>query len=202
MMMSRNPAQANNPQARLMKYLPLVFTVVFIRFPAGVLLYYAMSNICRIVQQDLMYRFDPKVKGLVAREIEEVETLTHEIDEKEGNGRRPGGGGRSPGAGGAGTAGGGGGAGSKGASGGRRSRFGDLLAAAAEQQKKKPAGSGDPGAGRHRYREGRTAPDRKLLRLIRLIGSPADVQRNLLQTADERHQRPRARGRQVGIRFE
>jgi YidC/Oxa1 family membrane protein insertase len=61
MMMSRNPAQANNPQARLMKYLPLVFTVVFIRFPAGVLLYYAMSNICRIVQQDLMYRFDPKV---------------------------------------------------------------------------------------------------------------------------------------------
>ena len=96
-MMSRNPNPAQNPQMRLMKYLPLVFMVLFIRFPAGVLLYYAMSNICRIVQQDLMYRFDPKVKGLVAQEIEEVETHTHEIDEKEGNGQaRRGGGGRSP----------------------------------------------------------------------------------------------------------
>ena len=64
-MMSRNPAAAQNPQMRMMKYLPLLFVVFFIRFPAGVLLYYAMSNVCRIVQQDLMYRFDPKVKALV-----------------------------------------------------------------------------------------------------------------------------------------
>jgi YidC/Oxa1 family membrane protein insertase len=87
-MMSRNPNAAQNPQMKLMKYLPVVFTVIFIRFPAGVLLYYAMSNVCRIVQQDLMYRFDPKVKGLVAQEVQEVEALTHEIDEREARDRK------------------------------------------------------------------------------------------------------------------
>jgi YidC/Oxa1 family membrane protein insertase len=81
-MMSRNPAAAQNPQMRLMKYLPLLFAVFFIRFPAGVLLYYAMSNVCRIVQQDAMYRFDPKVKALVNREVQEVEAHTQEIDEE------------------------------------------------------------------------------------------------------------------------
>ena len=83
-MMTRNPAAAQNPQMRLMKYLPLLFVVFFIRFPAGVLLYYAMSNVCRIVQQDAMYRFDPKVKALVTQEVQEVEAHTHEIDEQDG----------------------------------------------------------------------------------------------------------------------
>ena len=81
-MMSRNPAAANNPQARLMRFAPLVFVLFCIRFPAGVVLYYTVSNICRIVQQDLMYRFDPKVKALVAQEVVEVEELTHEIDDR------------------------------------------------------------------------------------------------------------------------
>ncbi len=83
MMMSRNPAAAQNPQMRLMKYAPLIFAVFFIRFPAGVLLYYAMSNVCRIVQQDAMYRFDPKVKALVNQEVQEVEAHTQEIDEQD-----------------------------------------------------------------------------------------------------------------------
>jgi YidC/Oxa1 family membrane protein insertase len=82
-MMSRNPNAAQNPQMRMMKYLPLVFAVFFIRFPAGVLLYYAMSNVCRVVQQDAMYRFDPKVKALVNQEVQEVEAKTHDIDDRE-----------------------------------------------------------------------------------------------------------------------
>jgi YidC/Oxa1 family membrane protein insertase len=82
-MMSRNPNAAQNPQMRMMKYLPLVFAVFFIRFPAGVLLYYAMSNVCRVVQQDAMYRFDPKVKALVGQEVLEVEAKTHEIDDRQ-----------------------------------------------------------------------------------------------------------------------
>jgi YidC/Oxa1 family membrane protein insertase len=87
MMMNRNQSSyAANPQMatqmRLMKFLPLVFVVFCIRFPAGVILYYTMSNICRIVQQDAMYRFDPKVKALVAKEVTEVETLTDKIDEE------------------------------------------------------------------------------------------------------------------------
>src|ERR1700722_17078632 len=89
-MMSRHPHAAQNPQMRLMKYLPLAFTIFFIRFPAGVLLYYAMSNVCRIVQQDAMYRFDPRVKALVVQEVREVEALTHEIDERDaGRGKGP-----------------------------------------------------------------------------------------------------------------
>ena len=73
---------------RMMKYFAPLFALICIRFPAGVIVYYATSNICRIIQQDAMYRFDPKVKALVAAEVEEVEELTQEIDERERN--RPG----------------------------------------------------------------------------------------------------------------
>lgn len=83
MMVSRNPANANNSQARMMKYFAPLFTLVSIRFPAGVILYYSTSNICRIIQQDAMYRFDPKVKALVAQDVIEVEEITEEIDEQE-----------------------------------------------------------------------------------------------------------------------
>jgi YidC/Oxa1 family membrane protein insertase len=137
--MSRNPQAAQNPQMRMMKFLPLLFVIFCIKFPAGVILYYSMSNVCRIVQQDLMYRFDPKVKALVAQEVQEVEAMTHEIDERDaaqqrGPGYTPprgispaktaGEGGRRPDAG-----------GRAGSTGGRM-KFRDLLASAAEQQRK------------------------------------------------------------------
>lgn len=125
MMMSRNQAQGNvNPQMRMMKYLAPLFALFCIRFPAGVVVYYATSNICRIAQQDLMYRFDPKVKALVAQEVIEVEEITQEIDEGK---RRPGY--TPPRSAKAATA----TAAQSQPSG--RSRFRDLLAAAAEQQK-------------------------------------------------------------------
>jgi YidC/Oxa1 family membrane protein insertase len=158
-MMSRNPAAAQNPQMRLMKYLPLVFVVFFINFPAGVLLYYAMSNVCRIVQQDLMYRFDPKVKALVAQEVQEVEAHTHEIDDEKAGRSKSGGDGAARGPtptskqpqkdGGTGATSGSGSAGKgsgTGASGGR-SRFRDLLAAAAEQQQQRSTSSKQPKGG-------------------------------------------------------
>ena len=85
-MMSRNPAAAANPQARMMRFLPLIFVVFCFRFPAGVVLYYTVSNLCRIAQQDLMYRFDPKVKALVAKEVIEVEEITKEIDDRKKTG--------------------------------------------------------------------------------------------------------------------
>ena len=161
MMMNRNPAaMQNNPQMRMMKYLPLLFVLFCVRFPAGVILYYTMSNICRIVQQDAMYRFDPKVKTLVAKDVAEVEELTHEIDERaDGGGSGSGKGGRGGGSGsngqGAGASAGRSGSGSGGTKkpndssgadangGGGRSRFRALLAAAAEQQKdQKPKPTG------------------------------------------------------------
>jgi YidC/Oxa1 family membrane protein insertase len=147
-MMNRNPAASQNPQMRMMKYLPVLFVVFTARFPAGVLLYYSMSNVCRIIQQDAMYRFDPKVKALVAKEVEEVEEITEEIDRDDGSGGRRGGSARGPGGGGSGGS--SGSSGSAGAGGGRRggvpeaspppkpaggrSRFRDMLAAAADQQ--------------------------------------------------------------------
>jgi YidC/Oxa1 family membrane protein insertase len=83
-MMSRNPAaQQQNSQMQIMKFLPLIFGVICIRFPAGVVLYYAMSNVCRIGQQFLMYRFDPKVKTLAIKDVVEIEAAAHvEDDEK------------------------------------------------------------------------------------------------------------------------
>ena len=132
--MSRNPAAQQNPQMRMMKYLPLLFVLFCIKFPAGVILYYSMSNVCRIVQQDLMYRFDPKVKALVAAEVQEVEAMTHDIDEREEQRRRSPGytpprsalTGKETG-------------GKPKAEGGGRMRFRDLLAAAAEQQQQQKA---------------------------------------------------------------
>jgi YidC/Oxa1 family membrane protein insertase len=84
MMMSKNPQAQQNPQMKMMKFLPLVFGAFCIRFPAGVVLYYAMSNLCRIGQQYAMYKFDPKVKALVAQEVVEVEAKTRDIDYRRG----------------------------------------------------------------------------------------------------------------------
>ena len=148
--MSRNPAAQQNPQMRMMKYLPLLFVLFCIKFPAGVILYYSMSNVCRIVQQDLMYRFDPKVKALVAQEVQEVEAMTHEIDERDEKRRQSPGytpprsalaGGKDPVA-----------KKPPAAAGGGRMRFRDLLAAAAEQQQQqqraKAAGNGQKADGK------------------------------------------------------
>jgi YidC/Oxa1 family membrane protein insertase len=135
-MMSRNLAQQNNPQMKMMRYLPLLFVAFCIRFPAGVVVYYVMSNVCRIVQQDAMYRFDPKVKALVAREVVEVEEKTQSLEEqhKRGPGYTPPRSARpTP----APAAAGGGLPGGPAATG--RSRFRDLLAAAAEQQRTQQA---------------------------------------------------------------
>ena len=122
-MMSRNSAANANPQMagqqKIMKFLPLIFGLFCLRFPAGVVLYYAMSNVCRIVQQELMYRYDPKVKALTISEVNEIEATTREIDERS-TPRRGGGGVMPLPAGGPAPTG--------------RSRFRDLLASAAEQQ--------------------------------------------------------------------
>jgi YidC/Oxa1 family membrane protein insertase len=79
---SRTP-QANNQQAQMMKFIPIFFGVISIRFPAGVVLYWTVSNMIRILQQWAMYKYDPKVKALVAQDVQEVEAKTREIDQKQ-----------------------------------------------------------------------------------------------------------------------
>jgi YidC/Oxa1 family membrane protein insertase len=46
-----NPAPTDPMQAKIMKMLPLVFTVFFLWFPAGLVLYWVCNNILSITQQ-------------------------------------------------------------------------------------------------------------------------------------------------------
>jgi hypothetical protein len=79
---SRNPQANQGQQAQIMKFFPLLFGVLSIRFPAGVVLYWTLSNMIRIFQQWAMYRWDPKVKALVVADVKEVEARTRDIESK------------------------------------------------------------------------------------------------------------------------
>ena len=50
------PSTADPVQQRMMMILPLVFTVMFINFPAGLVLYWFSNNVLSIAQQQLMAR--------------------------------------------------------------------------------------------------------------------------------------------------
>lgn len=62
---SRAPKQtgtAAQTQA-VMKFMPLIFGFIYLAIPAGVNVYFLVSSLFRIGQQELMYRFDPQVRG-------------------------------------------------------------------------------------------------------------------------------------------
>jgi YidC/Oxa1 family membrane protein insertase len=80
---SRNPAAKSQPgQAAMMKFIPIFFGLISLNFPAGVVLYWTVSNIIRIGQQWALYKYDPKVKALVVQDVKEIEAKTREIDAK------------------------------------------------------------------------------------------------------------------------
>lgn len=62
MMISQEIAMQNTApeQKRIMRFLPLVFGIVLIRFPAGLFVYWVTSNIISIFQNLLIYRNVPK----------------------------------------------------------------------------------------------------------------------------------------------
>jgi YidC/Oxa1 family membrane protein insertase len=124
---SRNPQATPSQQQAIMKFIPIFFGVISIRFPAGVVLYWTVSNAIRIFQQWAMYRYDPKVKQLVEADVKEVEARTRDIDEKEG---KP-----APG----------------------RPRLRDLLAGPTNGAAQKPATGGSGGRGRSSGAGGRTS---------------------------------------------
>ncbi len=64
---SINPQPADPVQAKVMKFLPLIFTFMLSNFPSGLTLYWAWSNILSIIQQLLMMRLQKK------------KVLTHDI---------------------------------------------------------------------------------------------------------------------------
>ena len=46
------PAAGMDPtQAKMMKFMPLMFAIIFLFFPSGLVLYYAVNGLCRLLQQ-------------------------------------------------------------------------------------------------------------------------------------------------------
>jgi len=72
--------QQVNPQMRIMRFFPIIFGVVCIRLPSGLVLYYSVSALFRVGQQWLMYRYDPKVKALVARDDRDIDVMEARLD--------------------------------------------------------------------------------------------------------------------------
>ncbi|HAP80287.1 MAG TPA: membrane protein insertase YidC, partial [Enterobacteriaceae bacterium] len=52
---------------KIMTFMPVIFTVFFLWFPSGLVLYYIVSNLVTILQQQLIYRGLEK-RGLHSRE--------------------------------------------------------------------------------------------------------------------------------------
>lgn len=65
----RNPAAAAaNPQMQQMqKFFPLIFAVIYISIPAAVNVYFIVSALFRIAQQEVMYRRDPHIQASLAK---------------------------------------------------------------------------------------------------------------------------------------
>ena len=51
-----NPAPMDEMQKNIMKFLPVIFTVFFLFFPAGLVLYWVVNNILSITQQWVITR--------------------------------------------------------------------------------------------------------------------------------------------------
>lgn len=63
-----SPTAVTDPmQQKIMTFMPVIFTVFFLWFPSGLVLYYTVSNLVTIVQQQLIYRGLEK-RGLHTRE--------------------------------------------------------------------------------------------------------------------------------------
>ncbi|MFH4293755.1 YidC/Oxa1 family membrane protein insertase, partial [Acinetobacter baumannii] len=52
-----SPTTVTDPmQQKIMTFMPVIFTVFFLWFPSGLVLYYIVSNLVTIIQQQLIYR--------------------------------------------------------------------------------------------------------------------------------------------------
>ena len=51
-----NPTPIDPMQAKVMKFMPIVFTVFFLWFPAGLVLYWLVNNVLSIAQQWVITR--------------------------------------------------------------------------------------------------------------------------------------------------
>lgn len=56
------PTSADATQQRMMLIMPVIMTIFFISFPAGLVLYWLTNNVLQIGQQYIMNRFKPTPK--------------------------------------------------------------------------------------------------------------------------------------------
>jgi YidC/Oxa1 family membrane protein insertase len=58
----RNPVarQANPQMQRMQQLFPLIFAVIYISIPAAVNVYFIVSSLFRVAQQEFIYRREPK----------------------------------------------------------------------------------------------------------------------------------------------
>ncbi len=70
-----SPTTVTDPmQQKIMTFMPVIFTVFFLWFPSGLVVYYIVSNLVTIIQQQLIYRGLEK-RGLHSRERRNPDTL-------------------------------------------------------------------------------------------------------------------------------
>lgn len=90
-MTGRNPAAAAaNPQMQQMqKIMPIMFAFIYIFIAAGVNVYFIVSSLFRIGQQEYMYRRDPHIRESVARLNERAKTTPLVVPAQGREERRP-----------------------------------------------------------------------------------------------------------------
>ncbi|HZN13661.1 MAG TPA: YidC/Oxa1 family membrane protein insertase [Acidimicrobiales bacterium] len=82
-MTARNPAASTNSQMQIMqRVFPVISGVISLNLPAGVVLYFLVSNLFRIGQQALMYRLDPTLNAEVKKEVKEIDVKADEIERR------------------------------------------------------------------------------------------------------------------------
>ena len=62
-MQSLNPQVGDPMQQKMMKMMPIMFTVLFLFFPAGLVLYWLMNNLISVAQQQYVYRQAEKAQA-------------------------------------------------------------------------------------------------------------------------------------------
>lgn len=87
---NRNPSAANaNPQMQaVQKFMPLIFIFIYILLPAGVGIYFIVSSLFRVGQQEYMYKHDPKIVASV-KEIHKRRALDATAKPSKGGGDKP-----------------------------------------------------------------------------------------------------------------
>lgn len=76
-------SQEANPQMRFMRVFPIIFGLICIRLPAGLVMYYAVSAMFRVGQQWMMYKFDPQVKALVTKDTRDLGVIEAKLEQSE-----------------------------------------------------------------------------------------------------------------------